>query len=55
MCLCTGECPTITEDGLKKLTYLKWCVLEAIRLHSAGVLTRRVVKSFKINVSNAGL
>lgn len=44
-----GECPTITEDGLKKLTYLKWCVLEAIRLHSAGVLTRRVVKSFKIN------
>ncbi|XP_052088945.1 24-hydroxycholesterol 7-alpha-hydroxylase-like isoform X1 [Mytilus californianus] len=43
-----GQCPTVTEDGLKKLQYLKWCVLESIRLRPTGIITRRVIKSFSI-------
>lgn len=33
------------------MPYLKSCVMEAIRLHSVGVITRRVMTSFTVRVS----
>uniref|UniRef100_A0A6I8NPC6 24-hydroxycholesterol 7-alpha-hydroxylase n=1 Tax=Ornithorhynchus anatinus TaxID=9258 RepID=A0A6I8NPC6_ORNAN len=38
----------VSEDDLKKLPLIKWCVLEAIRLRAPGVITRKVVKPVKI-------
>lgn len=38
----------ISEDDLKKLYLIKWCVLEAIRLRAPGVITRKVMKPIKI-------
>lgn len=39
------------EEFFKKMPYLKSCVMEAIRLHSVGVITRRVMTSFTVRVS----
>ncbi|EHB10898.1 24-hydroxycholesterol 7-alpha-hydroxylase [Heterocephalus glaber] len=39
---------TVSEDKLKKLLLIKWCILEAIRLRAPGVITRKVVKPVKI-------
>ncbi|XP_052709047.1 24-hydroxycholesterol 7-alpha-hydroxylase-like [Crassostrea angulata] len=36
------------EEFFKKMPYLKSCVMEAIRLHSVGVITRRVMTSFTV-------
>lgn len=41
----------VSDGDLKKLLFIKWCVLEAIRLRAPGVLTRKVVKPVKILVS----
>lgn len=41
----------VSEDDLKKLPLIKWCILESIRLRSPGVITRKVVKPVKILVS----
>uniref|UniRef100_A0A8C5NXN5 Cytochrome P450, family 39, subfamily a, polypeptide 1 n=2 Tax=Jaculus jaculus TaxID=51337 RepID=A0A8C5NXN5_JACJA len=38
----------VSEDDLKKLLLIKWCILEAIRLRAPGVITRKVVKPVKI-------
>ncbi|XP_023575034.1 24-hydroxycholesterol 7-alpha-hydroxylase isoform X2 [Octodon degus] len=38
----------VTQDTLKKLSLIKWCILEAIRLRAPGVITRKVVKPVKI-------
>ncbi|KAM4835053.1 24-hydroxycholesterol 7-alpha-hydroxylase [Thomomys bottae] len=38
----------VTEDELKKLPLVKFCVLEAIRLRAPGVIARKVVKPVKI-------
>ncbi|XP_077977069.1 24-hydroxycholesterol 7-alpha-hydroxylase-like [Glandiceps talaboti] len=38
----------ITEEDLKKMPGIKRAVLEAIRLRSPGVITRKVIKPFKI-------
>ncbi|KAI0208253.1 24-hydroxycholesterol 7-alpha-hydroxylase [Lamellibrachia satsuma] len=38
----------ITQDDLQKMPKLKWCVLEAIRLRGAGVITRGVTRSFTL-------
>ncbi|XP_051008888.1 24-hydroxycholesterol 7-alpha-hydroxylase [Acomys russatus] len=38
----------VSEDDLKKLFLIKWCVLESIRLRAPGVITRKVVKPVKI-------
>ncbi|KAM9665721.1 LOW QUALITY PROTEIN: 24-hydroxycholesterol 7-alpha-hydroxylase [Trichechus inunguis] len=38
----------VSEDDLKKLLLIKWCVLETIRLRAPGVLVRKVVKPVKI-------
>ncbi|XP_069879698.1 24-hydroxycholesterol 7-alpha-hydroxylase isoform X2 [Dipodomys merriami] len=40
----------VTEDELKNLPLIKWCVLEAIRLRAPGVLARKVVKP--VNIMN---
>ncbi|KAK3098273.1 hypothetical protein FSP39_017797 [Pinctada imbricata] len=36
------------EEFFRKVPYLKWCILEAIRLKSVGIITRRVVKAFQV-------
>uniref|UniRef100_A0A4W3I9C1 Cytochrome P450, family 39, subfamily A, polypeptide 1 n=1 Tax=Callorhinchus milii TaxID=7868 RepID=A0A4W3I9C1_CALMI len=38
----------ISETDLRKLPYLKWCILEAIRLRSPGAIARKVVRPLKI-------
>ncbi|XP_005359860.1 24-hydroxycholesterol 7-alpha-hydroxylase isoform X2 [Microtus ochrogaster] len=38
----------VSDDDLKKLLLIKWCVLEAIRLRAPGIITRKVVKPIKI-------
>ena len=40
----------LTEEDLAKVPYLQCCVLEAIRMHPAGIITRRVVNEFTIKV-----
>ncbi|MBN3302938.1 CP39A hydroxylase, partial [Amia calva] len=39
---------TVTLSELKQLPFLKWCVLEAIRLRAPGAITRMVVRPLKI-------
>ncbi|KAL8619018.1 hypothetical protein ACOMHN_020716 [Nucella lapillus] len=43
-----GANGSVTEESLNSLTYLKCCILEAIRLRSPGIITRRVVKPIEI-------
>ncbi|XP_048948098.1 24-hydroxycholesterol 7-alpha-hydroxylase isoform X5 [Canis lupus baileyi] len=38
----------VSEDDLKKLPLIKWCILEAIRLRAPGIITRKVLKPVKI-------
>ncbi|XP_006860669.1 PREDICTED: 24-hydroxycholesterol 7-alpha-hydroxylase-like [Chrysochloris asiatica] len=38
----------VSEDDLKKLLLIKWCILEAIRLRAPGVIARKVVEPVKI-------
>ncbi|XP_004710939.1 24-hydroxycholesterol 7-alpha-hydroxylase [Echinops telfairi] len=38
----------ISEDDLKKLMLIKWCILETIRLRAPGVITRMVVEPIRI-------
>ncbi|EDM18706.1 cytochrome P450, family 39, subfamily a, polypeptide 1 (predicted), isoform CRA_b [Rattus norvegicus] len=38
----------VSENDLKKLLLIKWCILESIRLRAPGVITRKVVKPVKI-------
>nr|XP_025039191.1 24-hydroxycholesterol 7-alpha-hydroxylase-like isoform X2 [Pelodiscus sinensis] len=38
----------VSEDDLKKLLLIKWCILEAIRLRSPGAITKKVVNPLKI-------
>ncbi|KFO36218.1 24-hydroxycholesterol 7-alpha-hydroxylase [Fukomys damarensis] len=39
---------TVSEDKLKKLLLIKWCILETTRLRAPGVITRKLVKPVKI-------
>lgn len=41
----------VSEDDLKKLPLIKWCILETIRLRAPGVIARKVLKPVKILVS----
>lgn len=41
----------VTEEDLKKLSFIKWCTLEAIQLRSPGAITKKVVNPIKIQVS----
>ena len=47
----TGEYPPVQESRLKQLPSVKRCVLEAIRLRAPGMITRKVKKTHKLNVS----
>lgn len=40
----------ISQENIADMPYLKYCVLETIRLRSPGVITRAVVKPMKIRV-----
>lgn len=44
----------MSEEDLKKLPFIKWCTLEAIRLRSPGAITKKVVNPIKIQVSFVG-
>ncbi|XP_069706915.1 24-hydroxycholesterol 7-alpha-hydroxylase isoform X2 [Phaenicophaeus curvirostris] len=39
----------VSEEDLKKLPFIKWCALEAIRLRSPGAITKKVVNPIKIH------
>lgn len=41
----------VNEETLAAMPYLKCCILEAIRLRSPGIITRRVMAPFRIGVS----
>lgn len=43
------------EETLSKLKYVKCCFLEAVRIRSPGVITRKVVKSFSVKVTTNGI
>ncbi|XP_025078738.1 24-hydroxycholesterol 7-alpha-hydroxylase-like isoform X1 [Pomacea canaliculata] len=43
-----GSGKEVTEDQLLKTPYLRWCIMEAIRLRSPGVVARRVIKPFTV-------
>uniref|UniRef100_A0A8C0BQ01 Lanosterol 14-alpha demethylase n=1 Tax=Buteo japonicus TaxID=224669 RepID=A0A8C0BQ01_9AVES len=38
----------VSEEDLKKLSFIKWCTLEAIRLRSPGAITKKVVNPIRI-------
>lgn len=38
----------VSDDDLKKLPLIKWCILETIRLRAPGAITRKVLKPVKI-------
>ncbi|PKU29684.1 hypothetical protein llap_20012 [Limosa lapponica baueri] len=42
----------VSEEELKKLPFIKWCTLEAIRLRSPGAITKKVVNPIKVQEAN---
>ena len=40
----------LAEEDLNRVPYLLCCVLEAIRMHPVGIITRRVVNEFTVKV-----
>ncbi|XP_068135154.1 24-hydroxycholesterol 7-alpha-hydroxylase isoform X2 [Hyperolius riggenbachi] len=38
----------MTEAELKRMPFVKWCILEAIRLRSPGAITRKVVQPLQV-------
>ncbi|XP_076872857.1 24-hydroxycholesterol 7-alpha-hydroxylase isoform X2 [Brachyhypopomus gauderio] len=38
----------VSLDDLQEIPYVKWCVMEAIRLRAPGAVTRRVVRPLKL-------
>ncbi|XP_066491528.1 24-hydroxycholesterol 7-alpha-hydroxylase isoform X2 [Tiliqua scincoides] len=38
----------ISEDDLKKLQFIKWCILEALRLRAPGAINKKVMNPIKI-------
>ncbi|XP_011353085.1 24-hydroxycholesterol 7-alpha-hydroxylase isoform X1 [Pteropus vampyrus] len=38
----------VSEDDLKKLPLIRWCILETTRLRAPGAITRKVLKPVKI-------
>uniref|UniRef100_A0A4W4GQ29 Cytochrome P450, family 39, subfamily A, polypeptide 1 n=1 Tax=Electrophorus electricus TaxID=8005 RepID=A0A4W4GQ29_ELEEL len=38
----------VSLDDLQEIPYVKWCIMEAIRLRAPGAVTRRVVRPFKL-------
>ncbi|XP_072552049.1 24-hydroxycholesterol 7-alpha-hydroxylase [Salminus brasiliensis] len=38
----------VSLDDLHKIPYVKWCILEAVRLRAPGAITRKVMRPLKI-------
>ncbi|XP_055041538.1 24-hydroxycholesterol 7-alpha-hydroxylase isoform X1 [Misgurnus anguillicaudatus] len=38
----------VTLDDLQKMPYVKWCIMEAIRLRAPGAIARKVVRPLKL-------
>ncbi|XP_048153781.1 24-hydroxycholesterol 7-alpha-hydroxylase isoform X1 [Corvus hawaiiensis] len=38
----------VSEEDLKKIPFIKWCTLEAIRLRSPGAITKKVINPIRI-------
>ncbi|XP_064603514.1 24-hydroxycholesterol 7-alpha-hydroxylase-like [Liolophura sinensis] len=43
-----GKSGQISDEDIRRMPFAKSCVLETVRLHSAGVIARKVLQSFKI-------
>lgn len=41
----------MTLDDLQRMPYVKWCIMEGIRLRAPGAITRKVVRPLKLQVS----
>lgn len=41
----------MTLDDLEQMPYVKWCIMEGIRLRAPGAITRKVVRPLKLQVS----
>uniref|UniRef100_A0A8C1GM93 Cytochrome P450, family 39, subfamily A, polypeptide 1 n=1 Tax=Cyprinus carpio TaxID=7962 RepID=A0A8C1GM93_CYPCA len=52
LCIAMGqinaEKTTVTLDDLQHMPYVKWCIMEAIRLRAPGAITRKVVQPLKL-------
>ncbi|XP_051954417.1 24-hydroxycholesterol 7-alpha-hydroxylase-like [Xyrauchen texanus] len=42
------EKTNVTLDDLQQMPYVKWCIMEAIRLRAPGAITRKVVRPLKL-------
>ncbi|XP_060113690.1 24-hydroxycholesterol 7-alpha-hydroxylase [Heteronotia binoei] len=38
----------VSNEDLKKLQYIKWCILESVRLRAPGVITKKVTNPIKL-------
>lgn len=52
LCIQDKEKTTVTLDDLQHMPYVKWCIMEAIRLRAPGAITRKVVRPLKLQVSH---
>uniref|UniRef100_A0A673LZD1 Cytochrome P450, family 39, subfamily A, polypeptide 1 n=1 Tax=Sinocyclocheilus rhinocerous TaxID=307959 RepID=A0A673LZD1_9TELE len=43
-----AEKTKVTLDDLQHMPYVKWCIMEAIRLRAPGAITRKVVRPLKL-------
>uniref|UniRef100_A0A8C1EIE7 Cytochrome P450, family 39, subfamily A, polypeptide 1 n=1 Tax=Cyprinus carpio carpio TaxID=630221 RepID=A0A8C1EIE7_CYPCA len=48
LCIQDKEKTTVTLDDLQHMPYVKWCIMEAIRLRAPGAITRKVVQPLKL-------
>ncbi len=52
LCIQDKEKTKVTLDDLQHMPYVKWCIMEAIRLRAPGAITRKVVRPLKLQVSH---
>uniref|UniRef100_A0A671PW08 24-hydroxycholesterol 7-alpha-hydroxylase-like n=1 Tax=Sinocyclocheilus anshuiensis TaxID=1608454 RepID=A0A671PW08_9TELE len=48
LCIQDKEKTKVTLDDLQHMPYVKWCIMEAIRLRAPGAITRKVVRPLKL-------
>jgi len=52
LCIEDKDKTKVTLDDLKRIPYVKWCIMEGIRLRAPGAITRKVVRPLKLQVSH---
>uniref|UniRef100_A0A672S1F7 Cytochrome P450, family 39, subfamily A, polypeptide 1 n=1 Tax=Sinocyclocheilus grahami TaxID=75366 RepID=A0A672S1F7_SINGR len=48
LCIQYKEKTKVTLDDLQHMPYVKWCIMEAIRLRAPGAITRKAVRPLKL-------